>query len=212
MALNIRNRTTEELAATLARLTGESGHRRSPGRCTTAWNGFAAGTPAGDLLADLTRLFCIAPLCRSSTAGRQRTFSCTTNAVCWLDSHRHVGAYRNPPAGIIVIPSIPRNPSSNVAMNSAPCRCAAATMAASAKLSRAAPRVRNSRSVARKRSEQGRKSTSSASSRISATSSAARCPHLASNTVTTSRNTYSINRSRPKSPRRRDSMADAAAA
>ena len=40
------------------------------------------------------------------------------------------------PAGIIVIPSIPRKPSSNVAMNSAPWRCAAATMAASAKLNR----------------------------------------------------------------------------
>ena len=59
---------------------------------------------------------------------------------------------------------------------------------------------------------QGRKSTSSASSRTSAASSAARCPRLASSTVTTSRNTYSINRRRPKSPRRRDSMADAAAA
>ena len=149
---------------------------------------------------------------RSLSTRRPRKFSATSNAAHRPDGHRRAGVDRNPPAGTIVIPSMPRKPSSNVAMNSAPCRCAAATIAASAKLNRAALRMRNSRSTAGKRSEQGRKSSSSASSRISAMSSAARCPRLASTTVTTSRNTYSINRCRPNSPRRRDSMADAAAA
>ena len=150
--------------------------------------------------------------CRPLSTRRPWKFSATSNAAHRPDGHRRVGVERNPPSGTIVIPSIPRKPSSNVAMNSAPCRCAAATIAASAKLNRAALRMRNSRSAAGNRSEQGRKSSSSASSRISATSSAARCPRLASTTVTTSRNTYSINRSRPNSPRRRRSMADAAAA
>ena len=149
---------------------------------------------------------------RAVSTQRPWKFSVTSKAAHRPDGHRCGGVGRNPPAGIIVIPSMPRKPSSNVAMNSAPCRCAAATIAASAKLNRAALRMRNSRSAAGKRSEQGRKSSSSASSRISATSSAARCPRLASTTVTTSRNTYSINRSRPNSPRSRDPMADAAAA
>ena len=137
--------------------------------------------------------------------------SATSNAAHQPDGHRRVGVDRNPPVGTMDIPSIARKLSSNVATNSAPCRRAAAEIAASAKLNRAALRMRNSRNAAGKRSEQGRKPSSSASSRISATSSAARCPRLASTTVTTSRNTYSINRSRPNSPRRRDSMADAAA-
>ena len=102
--------------------------------------------------------------------------SATSNAAHRPDGQRRVGVDRNPPAGIIVIPSMPRKPSSNVAMNSAPCRCAAATIAASAKLNRTALRMRNSRSAAGKRSEQGRKSSSSSSSRISATSSAGRRP------------------------------------
>lgn len=150
--------------------------------------------------------------CRSLPTRRPWKFSAAANAAHRPDGHRRVGVDRNPPAGTMDIPSTPRKPSSNVATNSAPCRRAVATIAASAKLNRAALRMRNSRSAAGKRSKQGRKSSSSASSRISATSSAARCPRLASTTVTTSRNTYSTNRSRPDSPRGRDFMADAAAA
>ena len=93
--------------------------------------------------------------------------SATSNAAHQPDGHRRVGVDRNPPVGTMDIPSIARKPSSNVATNSAPCRRAAATIAASAKLNRAALRMRNSRNAAGKRSEQGRKSSSSASSRIS---------------------------------------------
>ena len=87
---------------------------------------------------------------RSLSTRRPRKFSATSNAAHRPDGHRRVGVDRNPPAGTIVIPSMPRKPSSNVAMNSAPCRCAAATIAASAKLNRAALRIRNSRSAAGK--------------------------------------------------------------
>ena len=96
VALNIRNRRAEELAATLARLTGETKHRRSPGRCTTAWNVFAAGTPAGVLPVSLTTSRGIARLCRSSTTGWPRTFSVTTNAACRPDGHRHIGVDCDP--------------------------------------------------------------------------------------------------------------------
>ena len=87
---------------------------------------------------------------RSLSTRRPRKFSATSNAAHRPDGHRRAGVDRNPPAGIIVIPSMPRKPSSNVAMNSAPCRRAAATIAASAKLNRAALRIRNSRSAAEK--------------------------------------------------------------
>ena len=87
---------------------------------------------------------------RPLSTRRPWKFSATSNAAHRPDGHRRVGVDRNPPAGIIVIPSMPRKPSSNVAMNSAPCRRAAATIAASAKLNRAALRIRNSRSAAGK--------------------------------------------------------------
>ena len=95
--------------------------------------------------------------------------------------------------------------------NSVSCRRAAATIAASAKLNRALCLVRKTSNACWKSSEQGRKSTSSAFNSVSATSRAIVCPHLASSTVTTSRNMYSSSRRRPKTPPTRSCMAWAAA-
>ena len=97
MTLNIRNRTTEELAATLAGLTGETKTEAVTKALQDRLAKVRSRRPGRNLVEELEEIALHCASLPVLMAAVPMTFSATMNAVCRLDGYRHVGIDRDPP-------------------------------------------------------------------------------------------------------------------